>query len=213
MIRRYFLIILIIIIAGTAYFADFFIKKEREKTENISLKQENRQLLAQIQKNHLFITDKNETDNFRAVRVFSTYPFNIKNTITISGGKNDGIEENMTATLGQDIFIGKVSKVFDDYSIVQTVFDPSWQMPVRIGISEVDGLLEGGNEPRVSLIEKSKPCIIGDVVYSASKDFSYGLKIGEVFSIKENPGGVFKEAVLKIPFNISELREINIFLR
>jgi len=210
MIRRYLLIFLIIIVAGAAYFTDFFVKKNREETENISLKQENQELLAQIQRSHLFVDG--EGGSLGSFWVFSTYPFNIKNTVTISGGEKEGIKKNMVATLEQDILVGRVSDVLDGYSIIQTVFDPSWQMSVRIGEAEVDGLLEGGNKPRVTLIEKNKPCVEGDIVYSASKDFPYGLKIGEVVSVKETPGGVFKEAVLKIPFNISEVRKINIIL-
>lgn len=208
--KRYILIILIIVITAAAYFADFFIKKGDEVNENILLKQENQQLLAQVQRSVLFGKNSGENGNLFVAKVFSSYPFNIKNTITVSGGKNDGIKENMAATLGQNIFVGRVSKVFDDYSIVQTVFDPSWQMSVRMGAGEVDGLFQGGNEPRVTLIEKNKPLEAGDIVYSASKDFPYGLKIGEVSEIKEDSAGVFKEAILKMPFNVNELREINI---
>ena len=210
MIRRYVLIILIVVIAAGIYFADFFIKKEKSTDENVSLRRENQELLAQIQRSNLFGENTNENADLFVAKVFSSYPFNVKNTVTVSGGENDGIKKNMTATIGQNIFGGRVSEVFEDYSVIQTVFDPSWQMSVRIGSREVDGLLEGGNEPKVILIERNKPLEIGEVVYSASKDFPYGLKIGEVAGIEEKAGGVFKEAVLKIPFNVNELREINI---
>lgn len=213
MARRYLLILLIVLIAGTAYFTDFFIKNSKEENENALLKRQNQELLAQIQAVQLFGKDSG-TDNpsFFEAKVFSAYPFNIKNTITVSGGSKDGIKENMPALVGENILVGRVLKVFPDYSVVQTVFDPSWQMSVRIGASETDGLLEGGNEPKAALIEKSKPCEEGDAVYSASRDFPYGLKIGEVLRVKDDSAGVFKEAILKVPFNSNELRNVRILL-
>ena len=212
MIRRYFLIVLIIAIAGGIYFTDFFLKKEREADENILLRQQNEDLLAQLQMAQLFGIAPEIGESFIEAKIFSTYPFNIKNTITVSGGESDGVKKNMPALLGEGILIGRVSEVFGDYSIVQTVFDPSWQMSVRVGKLETDGLLEGGNEPKITLIEKSKPVEVGDVVYSASKDFPYGLKVGEVSRVEDDSAGVFKNAVLKIPFNANELRNINILL-
>jgi rod shape-determining protein MreC len=211
--RRYILLVLIVVIAGTAYFTDFFLKKERGASENILLKQQNEGLLAQIQTARIFGKDS-EADDFSFVeaKVFSTYPFNIKNTITVSGGENKGIKKNMPALLGKNILIGRVSEVFEEYSVIQTVFDPSWQMSARIGELETDGLLEGGNEPKITLIEKNKPCEAGDIVYSASKEFPYGLKIGEVLKVEDDSAGVFKDAVLKIPFNVGELRTVNILI-
>jgi len=214
MARRYSLILLIILIAGGAYFTDFFIKNGKEENENILLRRQNEELLAQIQTARIFGGNRETEENsFFEAKVFSAYPFNIKNTITVSGGSNDGIAENMPALLGEDILVGRVSEVFGDYSIIQTVFDPSWQISVRIGVLETDGLLEGGNEPKAALIEKSKPCEPGDVVYSASKDFPYGLKVGEVLRVEDDSAGVFKEAILKIPFNANELRSVKILLR
>ena len=58
------------------------------------------------------------------------------------------------------------------------------------------------------LIEK--PIQVGDIVYSASAGFPYGLKVGEITEIKESAAGVFREAAIKIPFVVGELRELTI---
>jgi rod shape-determining protein MreC len=211
--KKYILMILTIAVAGTFYFTDFFISNRKEASENVLLKQENQELLAQLQGiGFLGGNGQKDGDSFIRAKVFSAYPFNIKNTITVNAGSKNGVEKNMPAVLEGNIFVGRVSEVFENYSVVETFFDPSWEMSARIGESAVDGLLEGGNEPKVTLIEKNKPCETGDLVYSASKEFPYGLKIGEVARIKEDSAGVFKEAILKIPFNVNELREINILL-
>lgn len=210
--RRYLLIILIIVLAGATYFTSFFIKKERFFDENLRLKQENQNLLAQLQKYQLSPkqSEQNLSDKYLSVKVFSTYPFNIKNTITVNAGEKNGIKKSMAATVGDNILLGQVKEVFEDYSVIQTIFDPDWQLSVRIGEAENNALLKGGNEPRVVLIEKEKQIQINDVVYSASQEFPYGLKIGEVAEIRQTAAGVFKEAVLKIPFNVGELREVKI---
>lgn len=210
--RRYFLIAIIIAIVATTYLANFFIKKERSFDENLHLKQENENLKAQIQLLKVNGQKSEVNNNFITAKVFSTYPFNVKNTITINAGEKQGIKKSMVATVGENILLGQVTDVFENFSVIQTIFDPDWQLPVRIGKEEINGLFKGGNEPKVILIEKEKEIQINDIVYSASQEFPYGLKVGEVVEIKETVAGVFKEAVLKMPFNVGELREVKIIL-
>jgi rod shape-determining protein MreC len=213
--RRYLLIILIAFLLGGIYLTNFFIKKERFFDENSRLKQENENLKAQIQKSQSSIINCSSSIAYGpslliTAKVFSTYPFNVKNKITVNVGKKQDIKEMMVVAVGENLLVGQVVEIFENYSVIRTVFDPEWQLPVRIGREEVNGLLKGGNEPKVTLIEKEKAIQLGDIVYSASQEFLYGLKIGEVGEIKETSAGVFKEAVLKIPFNVGELREVQI---
>ncbi len=212
--RRYLIITLVIFLIGVTYLTNFFIKKERSFDENLRLKQENENLRAQIQKFQIPISNYQlQQKNYLIAKVFSTYPFNIKNQVTINIGEKQGVKKMMTVTVGDNLLLGQVTEVFENYSVIQTIFDPNWQLSVRIGKEEINGLFQGGNEPKVVLIEKEKAIQIGDIVYSASQEFPYGLKIGEISEIKETVAGVFKEAVLKIPFNINELREVNVITK
>jgi len=213
--RRYLLILLIILLAGATYLTNFFIAKQRSFDENLRLKQENENLRAQIQKSQLPLINcssavTNGSSSVITAEVFSTYPFNIKNQITVNAGEKQGVKKMMTATVGENLLLGQVINVFASYSVIQTIFDPNFQLSVKIGDKQIDGLFQGGNAPKVTLIEKNKQIQTGDIVYSASQEFSYGLKIGEVSEINETLAGVFKEAILKMPFNINELREIQI---
>lgn len=210
---RYISVGFIIVLAAIVYFAGFFIKKEKAFDENLRLKQENEELKAQIYKLQatdygLRITNK----AYLSVKVLSEYPFNIKNQIIVNAGEERGIKKSTPAVLKENILVGEVVEVFKNHSIVRTIFDPAWQSSVRIGREEANGLFQGGAEPKVVLIDKEKPLQVGDVVYSASADFPYGLKIGEVEEIRENSAGVFKEALLKMPFNPAELREVNLIV-
>ncbi len=213
--KRYIIAALIIVFAILVFFTSFFIKKERFFDENLQLKQENENLKVEIQKYQLsaagiFAGAQMPAGNYISGKVFSTYPFNVKNQITINIGEQQGVKRMMPAVFGENILIGQVSEVSKNYSVIQTIFDPNWQLPVRIGDKEINGLLQGGNEPKITFIEKDKPVNAGDVVYSAKQGLPYAIKIGEISEIKESAPGVFKEAILKIPFSVGDLREIKI---
>ena len=212
--KRYLLTLLIILLIGITYFTVFFFKKERSFSENLRLEQENQDLRAQIQR----ILDCklpdgecgtiSSTGKYLSVKVFSTYPFNIKNQLTLNAGEKQGVKTQATAIVGLNILVGQVSGVFENVSVVRTIFDPNLELPVRIGKDEISGMLQGGALPKVILIEK--PIQVGDIVYSASAEFPYGLKVGEITEIKESAAGVFREAAIKIPFVVGELRELTI---
>ncbi len=212
--KRYILAVSIIILIIVIFFTGFFFKKERFFDENIQLRKENENLKAELQKYQILsIKYQEPTDGYLTVKVFSTYPFNVKSQITVNVGEAQGVKKLMPALFGRNILLGQVIEVSKNYSSIQTIFDPGWQLPVRIGEKEINGLLQGGNEPKITFIEKDKPITVGDAVYSAKQGFPLGLKVGEISEIKESAPGVFKEAVLTTPFNIGALREVEILLQ
>lgn len=209
--RIYIILTLIVVLVFVTYFTDFFFARTGGPNEIEALRQENQDLLAQVQRYGM--PDSNQPglgQKSLSAEVYSVYPFNAKNLITIDVGEKAGVKVSMPVTLGGNILVGKVKDVSSGTSIVQTVFDPGMQIPVRIGKDEIDGFFQGGSEPKITLVEKSKSVNVGDYVYSAGSDFPYGLKIGEVSEINESSAGIFKEIGLKMPFNVSELREVDV---
>ncbi|MDI6717761.1 MAG: rod shape-determining protein MreC [Patescibacteria group bacterium] len=172
--------------------------------ENISLKFENESLKAQLQKTVDF--EANRDSIYISAKIFSTYPFNIKNSLLVDKGLKQGIQKNMTVLVSEGILLGRVEEASDNSSIIQTIFDSNWKMPVKIGEEKTNGLFEGGNDPKITLIEK--PVKSGDVVFTASKDFLLNLKIGEIREIKQDNSGIFKEAFVDIPYSVNELNEV-----
>lgn len=144
----------------------------------------------------------------RKIKIFSTYPFNHKAEITINIGADQNIKVGSIVTVEGRFILGKITQVFSDYSIVQTIFDVNWKMPVRIGKSGIDALLVGGLEPKLTMIAMDKQFSIEETIYSAGAGFPYGLEIGKIKDVTEESTGVFKEAALKLPYNFNELREV-----
>ena len=140
--------------------------------------------------------------------VYSVYPFNLKNEISVDVGSASGVKLGGAATNKDGVLIGKVIFVSESSAVVRTVFDASFELPVYIGKTSVQGLLRGGPNPKVNLIPKSSIVDAGEVVFSSSKDFPYGLVLGELGPIEVSGDSVFYEGELKLSYNLSDIRII-----
>ncbi len=145
--------------------------------------------------------------------VFSSYPLNYKNLLSINAGLADGVTVGMPVTLEGNILIGQIIEVSESQSLVRTVFDKDWSLPVRIGAAERDALLVGGQNPKLTLIDKNAEIHPGDVVVSAKKDLPYGLKVGEIATVAESVSSSFKEASLIFSYDTKDLRKVLILIK
>ncbi len=220
--KRIVLISSIIIILIATFFSGIFVPKRAFVAsvnfarqylkfdlyqENVLLKLQNENLKAQLQRAtdepSVVATGDVQTGRIEA-NVFSTYPFNMKGVISVDHGSDDGVTGGMVATVADSILLGQVTEVDHHSAIIRTIFDSHWQLPVRIGPDKVNGLFQGGNDPKVVLVEK--PVKIGDGVFSAAKEFPLGIKIGEIKDIKQDASGIFKEATIRTPYAIGDVQ-------
>lgn len=219
--RKSFFYIIIIAILLIGLVSSFFIPKANNfwsdfskvfslrslVDENISLRQKNQDLENQylgVAQNIIFPAD----ENYFEAKVFSSYPFNIKNRIYINLGKDEGVVVGDAVTFSKTVLVGIVSNLKNHQSEVMTVFDPKFSLPVRIGNGEVDGLLQGGLTPKITLIDKTKKVSPDDGIVSASKDIAYGLSLGKVKLVREDSSGAFLEAVVDLPYSLSDIRSV-----
>ena len=180
-------------------------EEEKLVLENESLKAQLADLTSKIQNlpDGQYLTSK----------IYSTYPFNDKHIFTIAAGTDQDISELMPVLAAKNILLGKILKVYDNYSEVKSIFSPDWQMPVKIGEVGVDGLLVGGPNPKVTMIVSDKEISVGEDIYSTGKDFPYGLKIGKVKSVQVGTSNFFKEALVDLPYDFNNLQEVWIYLK
>lgn len=138
--------------------------------------------------------------------VYSVYPFNLKNEISVDAGSTSRVKLGGAAITTEGILVGKIISTTSDSSVVRTVFDPNFELPVYIGKTSVPALLKGGPNPKITLIPKSSIVDAGEVVYSSSKDFPFGLVLGELGPIEVSGTSVFYEGELKLSYNLTDLR-------
>lgn len=226
--KKIILTIFSVIIVVLVFFSPFFINKSFAykrfaslknyfggdlRKENLSLKIQNENLKAQLSQikglsGLIFEGSGLSAGQFIEARIFSTYPFNVKDMVVIDKGTADGVFEGMPVVLGDDVLFGRVTEVLENSANVRTVFDSNWEFPVKISDEKVNGLFKGGNRPKISLIEK--PIKQGDAVFTASKDFLRPLKIGDINEVETDGGGIFEDATIKTVYNINEIEYVRI---
>lgn len=169
--------------------------------ENVKLKTE----LAKLENVRNEIPNK--PANYLRVVVLSAYPTNFKNELLVDSGKSAGIQEGKAVVIN-GILIGKIYKVFDDTSQVQTIFDGKFQSAVRIGVLGYNALLRGGAQPKLALISKNAKVVSGDAIYSASANFPYALPIGTIGEIGAASDNLFQEATINLPYDINAINYV-----
>ncbi len=146
-------------------------------------------------------------------QIYSTFPFNHKHLLAINAGAEQGLAVGMPVTADGNSLVGRIIEVSERQSLVQTIFDGNWTLPVRVGPSLHDALLVGGQSPRLTLLDKKDVVQVGDKVISAKKEFPYGMSIGEVSAVNNLVAQSFQEAELSLPYTIRGLREVAVILQ
>lgn len=176
--------------------------------ENLALKLENESLKDQLETQAPEEFLKVKGLEYQAAAVYSTYPFNNQRLISIALGSEDGIALLMPVAVSPGVLFGQVIEVFPKYSLVRTVFDPEFKTPVRIGRVAEDALLEGGNNPTISLVKKNRVIVVGDAVYSAGMQFPYGMQIGKLGFVADSQDDYFQEATVELAYNFNEIKKV-----
>jgi len=139
-------------------------------------------------------------------KVYSAYPFADRSELMINAGSDRGLIVGQAVVKG-NVLIGRIKEVKKRTSVVQTVFDPEFQIPVRIGEKEVDALYGGGMNPRLNLIDVAEPLPSGEMVISAADGIPYGLGMGHTTQVKE---GLLKEASIEPLFEVKDIRNVTV---
>jgi len=141
--------------------------------------------------------------------VYSNYPFNFKSEMTVDAGSLDGVVSG-AAVLFQGDLVGVITGSSAHRSTAQTIFDPNFKLPVRIGAHGYDALLVGGSYPMIESIAKTATVAAGDVVYSAGSGMPYGVAVGTVDEVTLAPDNLFEEASLSFPYDIGTVQTVEI---
>jgi cell shape-determining protein MreC len=141
--------------------------------------------------------------------VYSRYPLNFRNEILVDAGSDEGVAVGK-AVMFQGVFIGTVQAVFPESAVVLTIFDVRFKLPVRIGASGADALLQGGTYPQAVSIAEDANVKAGDIVYTAAPGIPYALPIGMIAAASVAPNNLFQQASLNLAYDINDVQTVEI---
>ena len=134
----------------------------------------------------------------------------------IDKGSEDGIEEGKVVILPEKVLIGKVMKVYPNFSKVKVFTFKDFSFDVEIGEEKITALAKGqGNfKIKIELIPKEKEIFPGDKVFTSALGYNFpkGILVGEIEDIKDSDISGFKEASLKPYFELKNLDHLFVIL-
>jgi rod shape-determining protein MreC len=134
----------------------------------------------------------------------------------IDKGSEDGIEEGKVVILPEKVLIGKVMKVYPNFSKVKVFTFKDFSFDVEIGEEKITALAKGlGNfKTKIELIPKEKETSPGDKVFTSALGYNFpeGILVGEIEDIKDSDISGFKEASLKPYFELKNLDYLFVIL-
>lgn len=179
------------------------------------LQQENIILKNKLNQLHLLNEFLPATNLVQTAFVYSKYPFNLKNELLIKLPK-ENIAVGQGVVLLNDlkeknfILIGKIKEIDNNFAVVQTIFDPDFKLSVKIGEKFLNGLFVGGQNPKIILIPRDAQINQNDIIINADSNLSYGLIIGLIGKIEEQPNTLFKEAEVIFPYDFNQINVVGI---
>ena len=132
-------------------------------------------------------------------RIYSRFPSNTRNLLTVDRGAEAGVKENMSvfADAEQTLFLGRVSGITRFQSEIQTFFDAEWKSAVEIGDKKIKALLVGGTPPRIELLPKDSDVRTDDRVTNVAPEYPLGTYIGTVGDLEGEVDEIWRTAHLK----------------
>jgi cell shape-determining protein MreC len=216
-------IFLLILSPGTALNVQHFLFRSGDAGVNTpaeNLQAENKQLHLELDRlSSIRGQFSTSSATFIPGVVFSKYPFNFKNEMTVNVGGAQGVEKDRPVLvlpqgapsdnpLESGFLLGVTVSVNETNSVIRTMLDSRWSSSVRIGKEGVDALLSGGVSPTLGLIPKDTKIVPGDSVYSTDSRFPYGLAVGQIVKIRESSDQAFQTAVVGLGYEINKVRSV-----
>jgi rod shape-determining protein MreC len=134
----------------------------------------------------------------------------IRNTITINIGENEGAKANMPV-ITDDGLVGRIVATSKNYSIAQIILNKDLKITVKCQRSRIDGILnyDGFQSLMVTNVPKSADINIGDLFITSeySNHFPAGIPVGTVIE-SGNLDNLFKKIILKPAVNFETLEEV-----
>ena len=187
------------------------IKYERAVTRNIQLVQENLRL-----RNILGMKEEKQLDVIVAKVNFKNHN-NLYERFYIDLGKNDNIKKNMIVLSDDNKLIGRIGRVYSDYSVVDMITGENSNVS-GLSDSNMLGVVKGSNEDDGTLYFEpntfQNTLHVGEKIYTSgiSDIYPKGIYIGEIAQIDNVQGDVFRSIKVKNDVDVLNLNEVLILI-
>ena len=154
--------------------------------------------------------------NLKVAKVNFRNPSNLYTRFYINLGKKDGVKKNMIVLSGETL-IGKVGKVYENYSIVDMITSENFNVSA-LTESQMLGIIKGSDEEDGTLYFEANTfqnnIEIGEKIYTSgiSEIYPKGLYIGKVSEIDEDNGELFRSIKVKNDIDILNMMEVLILM-
>lgn len=133
--------------------------------------------------------------------------------LLIDKGRKDDIKEDMPVVVFENILIGKIDKVFDNFSTVLLITSSNSKVPALIQDTRIEGLIQGitkKNEVIMDLVSKDAEVEIGQFVVTSGIDNIYprGLLVGKISKIESFEEKIFKNVEVNLLIEINTLEQV-----
>jgi len=198
-----------------------FLFADRLTKENEVLLKENQKLFAEIAqfkslekenevlRNALGLNLKEDFDLVLS-QVISKDPW--QDYLLINAGKNEGLKENLPVITPERILLGRIDKVYDDFSRIILVSNTKSIIDVEIQDRDTYGLAkgEGGFKVLLDLLPKEKEVREDDIVVTSvlGGSFPQGILLGQLKNIEKQASAPFQRAEILPFFNLQNLNYV-----
>lgn len=173
---------------------------------NKTLAEENKRLQELLKMKETVALDlKVAKVNFRS-------PSNLYERFYINLGTKDGMQKNMIVLAGKTL-IGKIGKVYEDYSLVDMVTGENFNLSV-LTESQMLGIAKGSDEGTGELYFEpntfENTLQLGEKVYTSgiSEIYPKGLYVGYISEIDQDKSQIFRSIKIKTDLDILNLNEV-----
>ena len=175
-----------------------------DRAKILSLEKENALL-----KKEFGFKNKNVSSSILA-RVIGKNTLDDSEALIIDRGKNDGVALGEAAVYADGIFVGKVVKVYDHYSLILLAIDGKMSVAVTsLNSARTNGIVRGehGLSMIMDLIPQDENIAPGDSVVTSGLEpgIPRNLLLGEVEAVAKEARSPFQAATLKSPVDFSNL--------
>lgn len=191
--------------------------------ENKRLKNENVKLDMAIEFNKILVEEnkrlqellkmKETVDlDLQVAKVNFRSPSNLYERFYINLGTKDGMQKNMIVLAGKTL-IGKIGKVYEDYSLVDMATGENFNLSV-LTESQMLGIAKGSDEVTGELYFEpntfENTLQLGEKVYTSgiSEIYPKGLYVGYISEIDQDESQIFRSIKIKTDLDILNLNEV-----